>query len=168
MIAKPNRHHALSVIHAIALQHGLKTATAESLTAGKVTAALASLSGSSGYHQGGIAAYNIEAKVNLLGVDREIASACNCVSDAVVMQMARGAQAAFGADCVIATTGYAEPWREGGIPEAFACFAIICGDTAMQGFMSLDGMSRELAREAVTTRTLALLAGVLEGQYEAK
>ena len=122
-----SRAAALDIIHRIAIKHGLTTVTAESLTCGLVAAALVMKSGCSAYHQGGIAAYNIDMKVDILGVDRALAEECNCVSNAVAQQMADGASRISGADCVIATTGYAEPWPEGGIDKPYAHYVVLCG-----------------------------------------
>ena len=149
------------IIHQLALAKGLTTATAESLTAGMVSSALASRSGASGYHLGGVTAYNIDAKVNILGVDRALAQACNCVSLPVVLQMAYGARKLFGADCVLATTGYAEPWPKGNIPESFAYYAVLCGDRREIGRVELKGFERTWARLTVTRRVLEVLAQML-------
>jgi nicotinamide-nucleotide amidase len=89
-------------------------AVAESLTAGRVQAGVASVSGASEFFLGGVTAYSLEQKVKLLGVERAAAEKVNCASAAVAEQMARGVGALFGADIGVATTGYAEPsaaWR---------------------------------------------------------
>jgi len=69
---------------------GFTVAVAESLTAGKIQDALASVSGSSAYFLGGITAYQLDTKVKFLGVDRDLAVECGCVSEAVASQMATG------------------------------------------------------------------------------
>jgi len=109
-------------------------------------------------------AYNLEAKVHMLNVDREMAESCNCVSSAVAMQMAMGARHAFGhADLVIAVTGYAEAW--GDIEQPFAHYAILCGESCSQGTIHLDGLDRNEARDQVVTRTLCELAAMAEAVY---
>ena len=50
------------------LAHGLTLSVAESCTGGGIAAALTSVSGSSGYFQGGLVAYQNELKVKFLGV----------------------------------------------------------------------------------------------------
>ena len=160
-----DRRDALTSIHEIALKHGLKTATAESLTCGLISAALADTSGCSAYHQGGIAAYNLDAKVNLLGVDRELAASCNCVSSAIASQMAMGAQRVFGADVVIAVTGYAEPWLAGGVATPYAHIAVLVGKVALETSQQFDGLTRTEAREALVTHCLCITAGMMEVTY---
>jgi len=163
----PDRRAALEIIHRVALDQGLRLATAESLTAGLIAATIADQPGCSAYHLGGIVAYNIDAKVNLLGVNREIAEECNCVSEHVALQMALGAHLAFNQpDLVIAVTGYAEPWPQGGIRDPFAHYALICGTASAKGVIELRGLGRQEARERVVTRTLCELAMLVEATYE--
>jgi len=161
-----DREAALDTIHRLAIEHELKTATAESLTSGLISGALAERSGSSAYHQGGIVAYNIDTKVGLLAVDREMAASCNCVSADVAMHMALGAQAAFEADLIIAVTGYAEPWPEAGADRPFALYTILCGGASASGEIDLGGLDRNAAREKVVTDTLCGLATVLVAAFE--
>ncbi len=92
----------------------LTLAVAESVTCGRVQARIGEISGASEFFLGGLTAYALEAKARHLGVERAMAAACDGVSAEVVAQMARGAAALFGADVGVATTGYAEPIKEGG------------------------------------------------------
>jgi PncC family amidohydrolase len=103
---------------------GLTTFTAESLTGGLVSNAITAVSGSSEYHYGGVCAYNLDMKVNLLKVDRQLAAGCNCVSKDVAEQMAVGALELSGATIGIATTGYVSAWPEGGVEAPFAWYSI--------------------------------------------
>jgi nicotinamide-nucleotide amidase len=165
MISKNLNDLALGIIHRLAIEHGLKLATAESLTAGLIASTIAETAGCSAYHQGGIVAYNIDAKVGLLGVDRDLAEACNCVSETVAMQMALGAKQRFDADLVVAVTGYAQAWPEGGIDEPFAHFTVLCGTASSQGVIQLAELGRHEARFQVVNRTLCELAAMMEAAY---
>ena len=100
-------------------------AVAESLTAGKLQARIASVSGASSYFLGGITAYSLEQKVRHLGVERAHAEAVNCVSATVAEQMARGVCRMFGAEVGAATTGYAEPAPQLGVSVPFAWWAVV-------------------------------------------
>jgi nicotinamide-nucleotide amidase len=102
----------------------LTLAVAESLTCGRVQAAIGSVSGASNYFLGGVTAYSIDQKVELLGVDRGAAARVNCVSAEVAQKMAQGACRLFGSDLALATTGYAEPAPKNGVPAPFAWWAI--------------------------------------------
>src|SRR5205085_7030028 len=86
----------------------LTLAVAESLTSGHVQSGVGAISGASNFFLGGITAYSLEEKVNLLGVDRRAARKVDCVSAEVAREMARGVCRVFGSELGVATTGYAE------------------------------------------------------------
>lgn len=93
----------------------LTLSVAESASAGNLSALVASVSGASDYHRGGVVAYHIDQKVNLLGVDREHAEGCDCVSDRVAREMAIGVRALCGTDVGVSVTGYAGPYKAAGV-----------------------------------------------------
>jgi PncC family amidohydrolase len=95
-------------------QRGLKLATAESCTGGLLASRLTDVPGSSEYFVGGIVAYAYEAKVALLGVSWDTLQAYGAVSAETVLEMARGACRALGADLAISISGIAGPG--GGLP----------------------------------------------------
>jgi PncC family amidohydrolase len=95
-------------------EQGLKLAVAESCTGGLVADRLTNVPGSSDYFLGGIVAYAYEAKVALLGVSWKTLQAHGAVSRETVLEMARGARKALGADVAIAVSGIAGPG--GGLP----------------------------------------------------
>jgi len=115
---------AADALHKILLDRKLTIACAESLTVGGVATHLGENSGSSAYFQGGVVAYNIDHKVNILQVDRENAEACNCVSRRTAIEMVYGVMKLFDADVGIATTGYAEPDPDNGIDKPHAWIAV--------------------------------------------
>ena len=95
-------------------QGGLKLAVAESCTGGLVADRITDVPGSSDYFRGGIVAYAYEAKVTLLGVSWATLRAYGAVSRETVMEMARGARTALGADVAVSISGIAGP--AGGMP----------------------------------------------------
>jgi PncC family amidohydrolase len=84
-------------------------AVAESITAGLLASSFVDQPGSSRYFKGGIIAYSCEAKVDLLGVDREGLDKSLGVDSKTVEQMAKRVAELFGAEVGIATSGFAEP-----------------------------------------------------------
>lgn len=102
----------------------LSLAAAESLTCGRVQAAIGAISGASTFFRGGITAYTLDQKVRHLGVERRAARRVNAVSAAVAEQMARGACELFESDLGVATTGYAEPSPADGVKDPFAWWAL--------------------------------------------
>ena len=96
-------------------KEGLTLATAESCTAGNISAVITAIPGSSHFYKGGIIAYSDEVKISLLGVSPEILDTKGAVSEEVVIEMAKGAMKSINSDCAIATSGIAGP--TGGTPE---------------------------------------------------
>ena len=94
---------------------GLKLVTAESCTGGLVADKITDVPGSSEYFLGGFVSYAYEAKVASLGVSWDMLNQFGAVSREVVLEMARGARTALGADIAVSVSGIAGPG--GGLPE---------------------------------------------------
>ncbi|MDO8731693.1 MAG: CinA family protein [Actinomycetota bacterium] len=86
---------------------GLTIATAESLTAGLVSSALAEVPGASAVLRGGVVTYATDAKHSVLGLDSAILE--HVVSEPVAQQMAQSVCWLLNADLGLATTGVAGP-----------------------------------------------------------
>jgi PncC family amidohydrolase len=93
----------------------LKLATAESCTGGLIADKITDVPGSSDYFLGGFVSYAYEAKVASLGVSWDTLKAHGAVSRETVLEMARGARTALGADLAISVSGIAGPG--GGLPD---------------------------------------------------
>jgi PncC family amidohydrolase len=93
---------------------GLKLATAESCSGGLIADRITDIPGSSDYFRGGVVAYAYEAKVALLGVSWDTLRSHGAVSRETVVEMARGARIALGADVAVSVSGIAGPG--GGLP----------------------------------------------------
>jgi nicotinamide-nucleotide amidase len=89
--------------------------TAESCTGGEIAHLITSVSGSSNYYKGSVIAYDNTIKINQLGVKAESISSHGAVSEAVVREMAEGAQELFNTAYAVATSGIAGP--DGGTDE---------------------------------------------------
>lgn len=96
-------------------ERGLTLGTAESCTGGNIAHMITSMAGSSNYFKGSIVSYANEVKVNVLQVSQESLNKFGAVSEAVAIDMAKGAQRVLNIDCSIATTGIAGP--DGGTDE---------------------------------------------------
>ena len=144
----------------------LTLAVAESVTCGRLQAAIGAISGASEFFLGGLTAYTLAQKTRHLGVDRALAEPVNAVSPAVAGQMARGACAFFGSDLALATTGYAEPAPTRGVahPLAFWALAHRRADRTWSergGSVERPGAARVEMQEAVAAAALAALVDYL-------
>lgn len=94
---------------------GRCVALAESCTGGLVAAALTEVPGSSAVLDRGFVTYSNEAKIEALGVSREIIETFGAVSIACAWAMAQGALKHSRADVAVAISGIAGP--DGGTPQ---------------------------------------------------
>lgn len=94
---------------AACVARGLSIATAESLTAGLVSASIADVPGCSAVFRGGVVAYATDVKGSVLGLDAS--DLAHVVSEQVAAELARNACRLLDADLGISTTGVAGPDR---------------------------------------------------------
>jgi nicotinamide-nucleotide amidase len=88
---------------------GRTIAAAESCTGGLVMAALTEIAGASDVVERGFVTYSNEAKMEAIGVNRDILETFGAVSIAVAWAMAQGALKHSHADVAVAITGIAGP-----------------------------------------------------------
>lgn len=98
------------------IQKELQIATAESCTAGLLSAAITSISGASAVFGCGVAAYAPETKRDLLGVPEAILKEHGTVSSKTAAAMASGVRLLSGADIGVSITGVAGPQPSEGKP----------------------------------------------------
>lgn len=92
-----------------AREHGKTLGCVESCTGGLIGAALTAVPGSSDVFVGGLTTYSNEAKVRLVGVDRDKLEEEGAVSSPVAAHMAMGGMAVLGVDRCVSVTGIAGP-----------------------------------------------------------
>lgn len=164
-------------------ERGLTLASAESLTAGRVAAAVADVPGASAVLQGGVVAYQNRVKQEVLGVDAGLLDTRGAVDPETARQMAAGVRHAVGADIGIATTGVAGPEPHQGkavgtvwlglavgveLAEEAAVVVGEKGEPQADGtltvarLLALDG-DREAIRAQSTRAALAMVAELLGG-----
>lgn len=93
-----------------------------------MSAALTDLPGSSEYFLGGMVTYANGAKIDLLGVDREMIERYGAVSPEVAELMARGVLKLFQSDVGVSVTGVAGPTADGPKPVGLTYVAAARGD----------------------------------------
>jgi nicotinamide-nucleotide amidase len=104
-----DRDDLAAVVGARLRERELKLAVAESCTGGLLSARLTAVPDSSDYFLGGAVAYADTVKQALLGVSADTLRLHGAVSEAVALELARGALLVTGADCSLAITGVAGP-----------------------------------------------------------
>lgn len=136
-------HETTEAIATAAKARGFTIAAAESITAGKVAAALAAAGDASEWFGASIVAYGTEQKRRILGVTSD-----ELISHACAREMAEGALRVTGADLVVSITGVGGPDDEEGKPPGTV---IVCagGRDGLQTFdHAFDGSPEEVVRQA--------------------
>jgi nicotinamide-nucleotide amidase len=95
---------------------GQSVATAESLTAGLLTATLAGVPGASAVLRGGLVTYTVDTKIALAGVAPELLAEVGPVAAPTARALAVGAQQRCAASWGVGLTGVAGPEPHGGHP----------------------------------------------------
>jgi nicotinamide-nucleotide amidase len=96
-------------VHQMLLARGETVATAESLTAGLVGAALTTSPGSSATYRGGLIVYATDLKASLGGVPLDLLEARGAVDPDVAAALATGVRERIGATWGLGLTGVAGP-----------------------------------------------------------
>lgn len=102
---------------------GETIAIAESVTSGFLQFSFSQMKGASQFYKGGMTAYTLEDKVNLLHVNQQEALNYNSVSASIAETMALSVSKLYNSDWSIAVTGYASPVEESN-GKLFCHFAI--------------------------------------------
>jgi len=139
---------------------GVTVATAESVTGGRLVAALTAVPGSSAVVRGAVVAYATDVKSSALGVDPALLAEHGPVCASVAEQMARGVQGLLGATYGVATTGESGPAPASGSPVGIVFVSVAGTRGAVTREMHLGG-SREEIQSAAVVGALELLAEVL-------
>ncbi|GAB2774257.1 CinA family protein [Amycolatopsis magusensis] len=139
------------------IRRGETVATAESLTAGLVCAALTEVPGSSAAVRGGLVVYATELKATLAGVDPDLLATRGAVDPEVAAQLAAGARTRCGADWGIGLTGVAGPGGQDGVSPGTVHLGLAGPDVSITRELRLSG-DRAAVRAGSAEAALLLLA----------
>ncbi len=117
-----------SVVGKLLKERGETLSTAESCTAGLVSARIVNVPGSSEYFVGGVVVYSNELKVKLLGVKEETLREFGAVSKETCGEMLAGLKERFGTTAGIAITGIAGPGGSENKPEGLTYIGVYYRD----------------------------------------
>jgi nicotinamide-nucleotide amidase len=148
-------------VHSLLQARGESVATAESLTGGRLAAALTAVPGGSASYVGGVVAYATAVKVSVLGVPQSVVDTDGVVSAPCAVAMAQGVARLTGSTYALATTGVAGPDLQEGHPAGTVYVGIHGPDGTSAGLLELAGGREEIAA-ATCENALSALAGMLE------
>ena len=148
---------------ALARETGTMIATAESCTAGMISAAITEVSGSSHVFDRGFVTYSNLSKQEMLGVCAETLDAHGAVSEETAREMAEGALARSQAGLAIAVTGIAGPGGSHHKPEGRVCFGLARnGAPTFSETVEFGPIGRANVRRATVEHALGLLVAALK------
>jgi nicotinamide-nucleotide amidase len=144
------------VVGTLLREAGMTIAVAESVTAGMVCSRITNVPGSSDYFRGGVVAYTVEAKQEILGVPAELLKE-GAVYTEVAEAMAISVRRMFSADLAVATSGVAGPGSGGEMkPIGTACVALAHDGGVVSLERRLPGY-RQMVRNIITLAALNMI-----------
>ena len=149
--------YKLKKLSALALKLNIKIVSAESCTAGLLSASLTEIPGSSAFFEQGYITYSNHSKTSVLGVENKILKKYGAVSEQVAKQMAEGALKRSNSTIAISITGIAGPGGSDFKPEGLVCFAVTKKNGAL-GVM-LDDILAGIAAAICTIILAAIYHG---------
>ncbi|WP_067814735.1 CinA family protein [Nocardia inohanensis] len=139
----------------LAKSSGRTIAVAESLTCGKLSAALGAAPDSSQWLRGAVVAYSSHVKHQVLGVPD-----VPVVSETAARAMAAGVRALLGADLAVAVTGVGGPDPQDGEPAGSVWLAVEGPAGTRTRHEHFDGDPTEVLRQTVEVAFDMLLAAL--------
>ena len=128
---------------------GLKISFAESCTGGLACAGLVAVAGSSAVIDSSFVTYANDAKIKLLGVNKDSIDEWGVVSEQVAGEMARGVKSVSGASVGVGITGIAGPSGATATkPVGMVCFGFALGETEYTVTRRFGEIGRNAVRRA--------------------
>ena len=137
--------------------------TAESCTGGLIAACLTAIAGSSDVFDRGFVTYTNKAKVEMLGVPKEMINTVGAVSEEVAVAMSKGALVNSNAGLTVAVTGIAGPG--GGTtdkPVGLVHLAVANKNEERHRWMIYNG-NRDEVRDQTVTTALEMMISMTKG-----
>ena len=144
-------------------ERGATLAVAESLTGGRLAAALTAVPGASAVFVGGVVSYATSVKVGVLGVPESVVEQHGVVSAPCAAAMAAGVRDLLRTTYGVATTGVAGPDRQEDRPVGTVYVGLAGPDRVATVALSLAGGRLEIA-DATVRRAVSALCADVEGK----
>ena len=142
----------------IARSRGVLIATAESCTAGMISAAITDIAGSSDIFDRGFVTYSNDAKIRMLSVSPKTLEDFGAVSEEIAKEMAMGALEKSSANLAISVTGIAGPGGSEFKPEGRVCFGVaLKGEPPRTETVEFGAIGRANVRQKSVGHALSLL-----------
>ena len=142
----------------IARSRGVLIATAESCTAGMISAAITDNAGSSDIFDRGFVTYSNDAKIRMLSVSPKTLEDFGAVSEEIAKEMAMGALEKSSANLAISVTGIAGPGGSEFKPEGRVCFGVaLKGEPPRTETVEFGAIGRANVRQKSVGHALSLL-----------
>ena len=142
-------------------RQGATLATAESLTGGRVAAALTAVPGSSACFVGGVVAYATAVKEWVLDVPAALIAEHGVVSSECARAMASGVRHLTGATYAVSTTGVAGPGEQEGVRPGTVYVGVAGPGPPTAVALELPG-DRSAVQEQATMEALSAVAAILD------
>jgi nicotinamide-nucleotide amidase len=147
----------VAAIHERLWAVGATVAVAESLTGGRLCAALTATPGASATMRGGLVVYATDLKASLAGVDAALLTERGAVDPQVAAALAAGARTRLAATFGVGVTGVAGPEPQDGC-EVGTVFAAVAGPTGVTSRSWNFAGDRAAVQAAAVSGCLQLLA----------
>ena len=147
-------------VHGLLRERSASVATAESLTGGRLAAALTAVPGASRTYVGGVVTYATSMKLDVLRVPPGLVAKHGVVSSECALAMARGVAGLTGATYALSTTGVAGPDPQEGHPPGTVHVGMVGPELATALALELVG-NRLVICERTCDEALSALADIL-------
>lgn len=145
-----------------AKDRNLVIATAESCTAGLLSAALTEIPGASDMFDRGFVTYSNISKQEMLGVLVKSLDRFGAVSKTIATEMAAGAIKNSYADIAVSITGIAGPGGSEHKPEGRVCFACLSTKTKVVQSIDFGVLGRQNLRMKAVEHALSMLLDAIQ------
>lgn len=130
---------------------GKTFSVAESCTGGKIAENITAYAGASNYFKGGLVAYALDSKTEILKIDPKLIELHSVVSNEVAEAMAQNVRQLFNSDYGLATTGNAGPSKGSSDAEiGTVCIAIASADGVFSQQFNFGKQRLRVVQKAVT------------------